>query len=196
MISVKTIAVAYARSLWRRRWYGVAVAWLVCLAGWAFVMHLPSVYQGRTRIYVDTDSILLPLMRGIATGSDVVSQVDLMQRTLLSTPNLQKVSHAADLDVRTTAPVESEQIIADLRRSISVSSEGRNLFSLSYTGPSRQVAFKVVQSLLQIFTESQLGNSRQDMQTARTMYREKASLFIVSPNPVEFPKPVTTARSI
>ena len=168
MINVKTLVVAYARSLWRRRWYGVAVAWLVCLAGWAFVMQLPNVYQGRTRIYVDTDTILLPLLRGIAAGSDVVSQVDLMQRTLLSTPNLQKVSHAADLDLKATTPAQSEQIVADLRRSISVSSEGRNLFSLSYTGASREVAFKVVQSLLQIFTESQMGNSRTDMQSART----------------------------
>src|SRR5579872_4239644 len=137
MISVKTIAIAYARSLWRRRWYGVAVACLVCSAGWAFVMHLPNEFQGKTRIYVDTDSMLLPLMRGLAVDSNILSQVDLMQRTLLSTPNLQKVSHAADLDIGTRSAADSEALISSLRSRIAVTGEGRNLFSLSYTGPDR-----------------------------------------------------------
>src|SRR5579872_5469403 len=175
MISVKTIAIAYARSLWRRRWYGVAVAWLVCSAGWAFVMHLPNEFQGKTRIYVDTDSMLLPLMRGIAADSNILSQVDLMQRTLLSTPNLQKVSHEADLDLQARTPAETEQILTDLRRGVSVSSDGHNLFSLAYTGASRDVALKVVRSLLQVFTESNLGNSRQDMQSARSFIDEQIS---------------------
>src|SRR5437763_3227333 len=168
MISVKIMGLTYARALWRRRWYGVAVSWLVCLAGWAFVMQLPSQYEAKTRIYVDTDSILRPLMRGIAVDSNILSQVDLMQRTLLSTPNLQKVSHTADLDLTAHSPTDSEEIVNGLRQRITVSGEGRNLFTLAYTGPSRETASKVVQSLLTVFVESNLGSSRQDMVTARS----------------------------
>jgi polysaccharide chain length determinant protein (PEP-CTERM system associated) len=167
MISVKITALVYARALWRRRWYGVAVAWLICLAGWVFVMQLPNVYEAKARIYVDTDSMLRPLMRGIAIDSNILSQVDLMQRTLLSTPNLQKVSHAADLDLAARTPSESEDIVTGLRQRIAVSPDGRNLFSLSYTGPNREAATKVVQSLLTVFVESNLGSSRQDMVSAR-----------------------------
>jgi polysaccharide chain length determinant protein (PEP-CTERM system associated) len=168
MISVKTMALTHARGLWRRRWYGVAVAWLVCLAGWAFVMQLPNQYEAKARIYVDTDSILRPLMRGIAVDSNILSQVDLMQRTLLSTPNLQKVSHTADLDLAARTPADSEEIVNSLRQRITVSGEGRNLFALAYTGPSRETTTKVVQSLLTVFVESNLGSSRQDMVSARS----------------------------
>ena len=168
MISVKAVALIHARALWRRRWYAVAVSWLVCLVGWAFVMQLPSQYEAKARIYVDTDSILRPLMRGIAVDSNILSQVDLMQRTLLSTPNLQKVSHTADLDLVARSPAESEAMVNGLRQRITVSGEGRNLFSLAYTGPNRETATKVVQSLLTVFVESNLGSSRQDIVSARS----------------------------
>jgi len=131
-------------------------------------MQLPSQYEAKARIYVETDSILRPLMRGIAVDSNILSQVDLMQRTLLSTPNLQKVSHTADLDLAARTPADSEEIVTSLRQRITVSGEGRNLFALAYTGPSRETATKVVQSLLTVFVESNLGSSRQDMVSARS----------------------------
>jgi polysaccharide chain length determinant protein (PEP-CTERM system associated) len=130
-------------------------------------MQLPNQYEAKARIYVDTDSVLRPLMRGIAVDSNILSQVDLMQRTLLSAPNLQKVSHTADLDLAAHTPAESEEIVNSVRQRIAVSGEGRNLFALSYTGPSRETASKVVQSLLTVFVESNLGSSRQDMVSAR-----------------------------
>jgi len=167
MISVRSIALVHARALWRRRWYAAGVAWLVCLAGWAFVMHLPNEYEAKARVYIDADSMLRPLMAGIAFDSNILSQVDLMQRTLLSTPNLQKVSHAADLDLAARSPTDSQEVVNDLRRRITVTGEGRNLFSLAYTGPSKQISTKIVQSLLQVFVESNLGNSRQDMASTR-----------------------------
>ncbi len=167
MISARTIALTYARSLWRRRWYGIAVAWLFCLAGWTFVTFLPDLYQAKARIYVDTDSMLRPLMRGIAVDTNILSQVDIMQRTLLSRPNLQKVSHMADLDLMAHTASEQEEVVSTIREHVSVDAEGPNLFSLSYTGPSRETATKVVQSLLTVFVESNLGNNRKDMLSAR-----------------------------
>src|SRR5215469_4423696 len=126
MISVKGMVLTHARALWRRRWYGVAVSWVVCLAGWAFVTQLPSQYEAKARIYVGTDSMLRPLMRGIAVDSNILSQVDLMQRTLLSRPNLQRVSHMADLDLAARTPTQSEEVMNDLRARTSVTGEGRN----------------------------------------------------------------------
>jgi len=168
MTDIRTLILTYARALWRRRWYGAAVAWLVCLAGWAFVTHLPDMYEAKARIYVDTESMLRPLLRGIAVDTNLLSQVDIMQRTLLSRPNLQKVSHMADLALSARTPADAEEVVNQLRQRIVLTAEGRNLFGLAYTGPSRETASKVVQSLLTVFVESNLGNSRKDMVSART----------------------------
>ncbi len=177
MNSAKTMLVTYARALWRRRWYAAAVAWVVCLAGWAFVVQLPNQYEAKARIYVDTDSMLRPLMRGIAVDSNILSQVDLMQRTLLSRPNLQKVSHMADLDLYARSQTDMEEIITTLRQRVILSGEGHNLFSLAYTGPNREQAAKVVQSLLTVFVESNLGNSRKDLLSARNFIDEQLRLY-------------------
>jgi len=168
VIGVKAIAFGHARSLWRRRWHAAGVAWVFCLAGWAYVLTLPNAYEATTRIYVDTESMLRPLMRGIAVDSNILTQVDLIQRTLLSRPNLQRVSHMADLDLAAHSPTDIEEVINDLRRRTLVTGEGRNLFTISYTGPSRETATRVVQSLLTVFVESNLGNSRQDIDSAKS----------------------------
>jgi polysaccharide chain length determinant protein (PEP-CTERM system associated) len=173
VIGVKTIALGHARSLWRRRWHAAGIAWVFCLAGWAYVLTLPNAYEATTRIYVDTESMLRPLMRGIAVDSNILTQVDLIQRTLLSRPNLQRVSHMADLDLAAHSPAEIEEVMTDLRRRTVVTGEGRNLFTISYTGPSRETATRVVQSLLTVFVESNLGNSRQDIDSARTFIDEQ-----------------------
>jgi polysaccharide chain length determinant protein (PEP-CTERM system associated) len=173
VIGVKTIAFGHARSLWRRRWHAAGVAWVFCLAGWAYVLILPNSYEATARIYVDTESMLRPLMQGIAVNSNILTQVDLIQRTLLSRPNLQRVSHMADLDLAAHTPAEVEDVINDLRRRTVVTGEGRNLFTISYTGPSRDTAQRVVQSLLTVFVESNLGNSRQDIDSAKSFIDEQ-----------------------
>lgn len=168
VIGVKTIAFGHARSLWRRRWWAAGVAWVFCLVGWTYVLTLPDTYQASARIYVDTDSMLRPLMRGIAVDSNILTQVDLIQRTLLSRPNLQRVSHMADLDLSARTPAETEEVMNELRQRTTVAGEGRNLFTISYQGPSRDSATRVVQSLLTVFVESNLGNSRQDIDSAKS----------------------------
>jgi polysaccharide chain length determinant protein (PEP-CTERM system associated) len=168
VIGVKTIAFGHARSLWRRRWYAAGVAWVFCLVGWTYVLTLPDQYQASTRIYVDTESMLRPLMQGIAVNSNILTQVDLIQRTLLSRPNLQRVSHMADLDLAARTPADTEAVMNELRQRTTVNGEGRNLFTISYQGPSRDSATRVVQSLLTVFVESNLGNSRQDIDSAKS----------------------------
>ena len=179
MTTSKALLLSYARAIWRRRWYAALVAWLACIAGWITVAMLPNIYEARTRIYVDTDSMLRPLMRGIAADSNVVNMVDLMQRTLLSRPNLQKVVRMADLDIGNARSADSEDFLAQLKQKITITSEGRNLFSIAYTGPNRETATKVIQSLLTVFVDSNLGSSRQDMQSARAFIDQQLKSYTI-----------------
>src|SRR5712692_589038 len=81
----------YASSLWRKRWYIALIGWAICIPGWIAVMQLPDRYESQARIYIDTDSLLSPLLRGISVESNVGQQVDFMQRTLLSRPNIERL---------------------------------------------------------------------------------------------------------
>jgi uncharacterized protein involved in exopolysaccharide biosynthesis len=50
----------HLRGIWRRRFFGVAIAWLVALVGIAVVFGIPSQYQASAKVYVDTQSVLKP----------------------------------------------------------------------------------------------------------------------------------------
>ncbi|MEX2453630.1 MAG: XrtA system polysaccharide chain length determinant [Rhodospirillaceae bacterium] len=149
------------------RWYALAIAWLVCGAGWTMVASLPDKYESEARVYVDMDTMLGPLMAGIAVQVNMFQQIDVMQRTLLSRPNLEKVILMTDLDLKITSDQQKDALIRRLENSISVRQQGRNLFRVSYSDSEPAITKRVVQAVLQIFVESNLGSSRRDMDSTR-----------------------------
>ena len=87
-----TLVLQILRGMWRYRWRAVLVAWLICLAGWAAVYTMPDQYKANARIYVDTENAIRPLLQGIAMPTDVMSEVAIVTREMLSRPNLAAVA--------------------------------------------------------------------------------------------------------
>lgn len=165
---IETLLV-HARGVWRQRWYMILIVWLVSLAGWLVVYKLPDQYKASARVYVDTQSILKPLLRGLTVDSNQgAQQVALMTRTLLSRPNLEKVARMTDLDLKGQNSEQMEAILSGLGKDIALEDTGReNLYTISYVNNDPQLAKRVVQSLLTIFVESSLGETRRDTDTAQ-----------------------------
>ena len=88
----------YLRGMWQRRWLGLGVAWVVVLVGGIGVFRLPDQYEASARVYVDTQSLLRPLLQGMAITPDATGQVAILSRTLLSRPNVEKINRKSDLD--------------------------------------------------------------------------------------------------
>ena len=143
----------YARETWRFRWWMLGISWAVCVIGWAVVARLPDQYEASARVFVDTESVLAPMLRGLALQTDSAERrVLLMTRTLLSQPNMEKLLRMSDLDLQAKTPEQQEALIEGLRKSISLSSPGRdNLYTISYGHRSPEMAKLVVKSLLTIF---------------------------------------------
>ena len=47
-------ALATLRGMWKFRWQGLAVAWIVALVGAVVVFRIPNQFEASARIYVDT----------------------------------------------------------------------------------------------------------------------------------------------
>ena len=154
---------------WRFRWVGLVLVWLIAMGGWLAVSLTPEKYIATARIHVDTNSVLRPLLRGLAIQPDVDQRIALMSRTLLSRPNLEKLMRMADLDLYVKNDGEKEELLDNLRRSISLAGERRNasLYSISFKHEDRNTAKKVVQSLITVFVESALGDKRKDSSGAQ-----------------------------
>ena len=160
---------SHVRSTWRYRWYAVLVACPLCIGGWVLVQTLPDQYEASTRVYLDTDSVLRPLMKGLAIGSNVWSQVDFMTKTLLSRPNLEKVARMTDLDLKAKTPDQMNNLLDRLGGKIKLEQVpgSRDMYKIKYEDSNPQLAKKVVQALLTIFVESTLGESRKDTDVAQ-----------------------------
>ena len=165
----------HARGVWRYRWVALASMWLVCLIGWAMVMRMPDQYQAAARIHIDTQSVLRPLLRGIAMSPDSERSIELMTRTLLSRPNLEKLTRMTDLDITATTPGAKESLLDKLGRNVRIEKpeRGQDLYTISYAHEDRELAQRVVQSIITIWVESTLGESRSDTQMAQRFIDEQ-----------------------
>ncbi|MGI9484747.1 MAG: XrtA system polysaccharide chain length determinant [Geminicoccaceae bacterium] len=167
MVDYRALLLPHIAALKRYRWQALAVAWLVCLFGWLFLASMPDRYMARARIYIDTETILGPLMKGLAVAPDFNRQVEMMRRTLLSVPNLEELIRMTDLDHTIHSDVERLALIEGLSRDIKIKTEGASLFQISYAHQNPRLTQRVVDSILQIFVEQNLGHSQQDVEEAR-----------------------------
>ena len=171
MKDAKRLVLFYLDQLNRRRWLAIAFAWGVCILGWVAVAFMPNRYVSEARFYVDTTTLLNPLLRGISVNSDDKTrdqEVAVMQRTLTSRPNLTRVAQMTDLDKAAKSEAQLQALINKLEDRIAITSQGPNLFLVQYSDNSPETARSVVQALLTIFVESSVGNKREDIQTAKS----------------------------
>jgi len=172
-----TLARQIISSIWKRRYLALALAWLVSLGGWAAVYSIPNSYESGARLYVDSDAVLTPLLRGLALDDNGNNQLDMLQRTLLSRPNLEKLISKTDLELTIRSPTDLERLTASLADTIRISPQTRNLFTISYRNTNPKLAYDVVQSILAIFVESKTGSTRSDMENARQFLEQQLSSY-------------------
>ena len=166
------------RRMWKFRWPSLVVAWVVAVIGVVVVWKIPDQYEAAARVYVDTDSILKPLMSGLAVQPNIEQQIAMLSRTLLSRPNIEKLIRMADLDLKNESKSDQEQLIERLSKGIQIrTAGGANLYAMAYRDNEQDKAKRVIQSLVSIFVESGLGASRKDTDAAKTFLSEQIKSF-------------------
>lgn len=157
---LKELVLLYARGIWKNRWIAIAVAWMVLIVGVIGVDQIKNKYKAETKVYIDSSSVLRPLLRGIAIQSDFDAIVQLMVRQLLSRPNLERAIRILDMDLYVNGPLEMEELIEDIRKRVDISAKKRSgIYTITYTDTDRRKARQMVQTLLDIFVEDTLGKT-------------------------------------
>jgi polysaccharide chain length determinant protein (PEP-CTERM system associated) len=168
METLRELAGRYGVLAWRRRWWALLAAWIVCVAGWIGVGMLPDQYESNARVYIDADAFLTPLLKGIAVESSLEDELDLLQHMLLSRPNLERIIAKTDLQLDASTPIDTERLVEKLGLNIKVVAQTRNIFSITYRNTSRQLASDVVQAVLASFIENKAGDNRDEIDRAST----------------------------
>lgn len=155
---------SYVRTMWIYRWWALVISSVMCVAGWGYVAYLPSTYEVNAKIFIDTRSMLTPLLQGLTVNNNMITNTaSLMQRTLLTRPNLEEVARRADLDLTTESSRDFARLVTDLGREIKVSGTPKdNIYGLRYENQDPKAAKRVIDELLNTFLETALGETRKD----------------------------------
>ena len=178
MKDIITEIMVILRGAWRYRWYAVVVAWIVAVLGWTAVQFIPDKYESSTQVYVDTESLLKPLLTGLAVNRDVESQVAMMQAVMLSRPNLEKVAQKSDLLAKAKTRRDQEEVIDSLAKRVTLGrptgpGSSQNTFEVTFEDKNPAVAHRVVRTLLDTFMEDSLGLKRSDSGVAQRFLRSQ-----------------------
>ncbi|MEW6990595.1 XrtA system polysaccharide chain length determinant [Colwelliaceae bacterium 6441] len=166
----------YLKGIWLKRRYIIVSTWLICPIAWIYISQMDNVYKSEARVYADTQSLLRPLLRGLTVETNPDYQISLMVRTLLSRPNVERITRMTDLDIQAETSESYEKLIEGLKNNIKIQSTGRgreNIFVISYEHKNPEMAKNVVQSALTVFIENTLGENRSDSDSAQKFLSEQ-----------------------
>jgi protein tyrosine kinase modulator len=159
---------AILRSAWRFRWSALVCAWIIALAGWAAVLLMPGRYDTEARVYVDTSSLLRPLLEGLTVAPNTTNQIDMVRQALLGRPQLERVVDSTGLKEQARTPAEREAVVMDLAKAIRFRGDlqSRN-FSLTYSNADPRISYDVVRTLLGAFVDQSVQANQNDSASAQ-----------------------------
>jgi polysaccharide chain length determinant protein (PEP-CTERM system associated) len=166
MQEILRLAFTILNGIWRYRWIALIVAVIACPIGWFHVATLPDQYRSVARVYVETDSVLAPLISGLVVETDDKRRIGMMTKILFSRENMEKLARMTDLDLRAKTPQQMDVLVAELKRRVSLRGRGDNIYQIAYDDTSPELTKRVVQSMLTIFVESNLGSAREAQDSA------------------------------
>jgi polysaccharide chain length determinant protein (PEP-CTERM system associated) len=168
----------YIRGIWIKKRFVIISSWLICPIGFAYVAMMPDVYESEAIVYVDTRSLLQPLLKGLAIQTNPQQEIQMMAKTLLSRSNVETIARESDLDITVTTDADYNELITELSGKIDLKSTRRdNIYTISYKNQNASMAKTVVQETLDLFVEGSLGNNRRDSDTAGRFLDEQISEY-------------------
>jgi polysaccharide chain length determinant protein (PEP-CTERM system associated) len=151
------------RATRHRRWVAISVAWAVAIASFILIALTPERFEASSRIYVDTQTVLKPLMVGLAYQPDIDQQVRMLAKTLISRPNVERLVDKPELGLKFKDPKEREETITALIGQIRVvAAERGNLYSIAYRDADPELARKMVESMVGMFVSSGADGKKRD----------------------------------
>ena len=169
---------SYLSGAWHYRWTGMVVAWMVCLVGWGVLLVVPNQFDAVAKIYIDTDTMMAPLLRGLTVTTDPDQQVSVMLNTLMTRPNVEQVVHLTSRPGTNFSSAEMARRVLDIQSNVSLIALGtKNLFEIHVTDKDPNRALTISQTLLSIFVDSNIGSKRKDFQGAQSFLDDKVAEY-------------------
>jgi polysaccharide chain length determinant protein (PEP-CTERM system associated) len=176
-------AVVGLRGMWAHRWLGLATASAVGATALIVLMAVPEKYEASARIFVNTDSILKPLMTGLTVQPNEDMRIVMLSRLLISRPNVEKLVQTVGLDAQAKSAEDRERIVDRVMKTLEIKGAGRdnlnrdNLYTLTFRDVDPARAKQTVDVLASMFIESSKGGKVEDTTSAKKFIDEQIAVY-------------------
>jgi len=180
--------IGYLSGMWRFRWWGLGLTWVAGAIGCVVVYTMPDKYESMARVVVDTRSLLTTVANKTGAAAPNYDQrVQVLAKTLINRPNMQKLIEKSDLDFTINSPNPAEQeaqreaLVEHLLAKLEVRASARdNIYTIAYADEKPRRAQRVVSELMNMFVEigvtgktSDVGNTRAFLEEQVRIYQQK-----------------------
>jgi polysaccharide chain length determinant protein (PEP-CTERM system associated) len=155
------------RAARKHRWLALGVAALTLFVCALVIRLVPDRYKASAQVYVDTDTVLKPLMAGLTFQPDIDQQLQMLARTLVSRSNVERMVAIPALQFDASPAAAREALVTRLMNDIRVVPTGAgNLFEISYRDDSPERAQRLVEATLELFTRAGPNAKKRDAEDA------------------------------
>ncbi|MBN9553403.1 MAG: hypothetical protein J0H61_01815, partial [Alphaproteobacteria bacterium] len=153
--------------IWCYRWTALCTAVVLFVAGAAYIVHLPNVYDSWAQIYVAKLTPLAQAAQNVSLGGDTYGSTYVVQKTLLNDESLGKVAEQLNPALSRLTPQARQAAIGSLRNKIEISPDNGDGFTeFHYTATDPVRAYRVVQLLLNQFVAANQDRATRDLNQA------------------------------
>lgn len=167
------------RAMYRYRLSGLLTAWIIAVLGAVVVFSIPKKYEANARVFVNTDSILKPLMVGMAVQADAGQRIALLSRLVISRPNVEELIAKTYPAMTTASSEERERLIDTITSALEISGSGGrdNIYVIRYRDTKQERAKQMVELLVAKFINSSTGGVASDSKSAKEFLDEQVAAY-------------------
>lgn len=163
----------FLRGMWRFNWWAVGLSWVVFVAGTILVLMLPNQYQAKASFYVKDNSVLEPILEGVTVQSNVASHAYVLAEAIKSRSIMEELILESGLGDRLQDQGDMSGLVAYLQKKILITTQRETLYDLEFVDSDPQVAYEVVDILLNQFLNKVLSGKLTDARIAEVFLEKQ-----------------------
>ncbi len=167
----------YARLVLARKRVLVSTALVVMTCGVVLGYVLPKKYEATSTVFIE-QSVINELVKGIAVTPSMDAKIRVLSVSMLSRTMLTKVLDILDKDTTFATDAERENYLTALRERISIKLvERQGIFYITFVDPDPRYARDLVNTLTQVYIESNTASKRDESLEATRFLSEQIETF-------------------
>lgn len=167
----------YLAIILRRRSFVLMPCVAIVVVSLVVGMFLPKIYRAETLLLVQDNSMMNPLIEGLAVSTSVGERLRILREEMLSWSSLSRLVQELKMDQDAKSPLLFEQLIKTLQRNILVQMRGGELVTLAYEDPDPKLAQQLVNTLTHIYMNRTVETQSAETGTAITFLESEMDVY-------------------